>query len=110
VIKSFLIVIIVALLITILFCNPTEDEIISSKKTERAVLPYVLYTSETGFMIGILGSMSLYNVFQDGNNWIILGTAQYTQKKQTAMNLLPIYETKDKTFQTNLDFGYKYWP
>lgn len=75
-----------------------------------ALLPYVSYASETGLTGGLLASLNLYDLFFKEDHFILLTSAQYTAKKQTALDLKQDYLSGPGGLYTEIDFGYKYWP
>lgn len=104
-----LILILIALL-SITTGNSAETEIKPSRKIDRVIIPFVVYSSETGFVVGLAGSVSTNSLFRADDSFSILTSNQYTQKKQSNINLMPRYQFADNYFQTDMDLGYKYWP
>ncbi len=106
--KIFLVIIILELSLSGVYGMVQEDEI--SKKPEKAIFPYALYATETGFLIGLLGSINLYEFIKEDDKYMMIGSISITQKKQIEFNLNQNYIMIDKGIQIGLDLGYKYWP
>jgi outer membrane protein assembly factor BamA len=87
-----------------------EPEFDLPPKLERVILPYALYTSETGIVVGLAGSLSLHDNFNEKDKLTLLFSTQYTQKKQMVISLIPRYQTADNLFYLETDISYKNWP
>lgn len=104
---SVLCLVLAALIVPTLLFGIVEKE---KKENKALLIPYARYATENGFVVGVIGNLVFYDVVNDEDASLLSGSLQYTQKKQGVISLSTGYQTKEKRYQTGLDFDYKYWP